>query len=50
MVGTVMEEKAASMTNEEFFLFVSEVNRAMEIAHKNIDNYNGEITNLANEL
>ena len=49
-INKILEEKASEMSNEEFFMFVAQVNRAVSIATASVGKNLDGIQNLTDEI
>ena len=49
-IDKFLEQKVTSMTNEEFFKFIEQVNRALEVAYDSIDKNEDQIKRLSKEM
>lgn len=49
-INKILEEKAGEMSNEEFFMFVAQVNRAVSIATSSVSKNLDGIKNLTDEI
>ena len=49
-INKILEEKAATMTNQEFFMFVAQVSRAISMSQENAKQHDESISNLSTEI
>ena len=49
-IDKFLEKQVTSMTNEEFFKFIEQVNRALEVAYDSIDKNEDQIKRLSKEM